>query len=253
MRHPVILLPGVVLPAGLAYEALLTELGERVDARPKDLELYAGDSPPDGYGFDVELAGIARTAEAAGFGGFHLVGYSGGGAVAAAFTARHPDRVLSLALLEPAWLGTSGRSEGEVAIWAELDRIRDLPHDELMPRFMRIQLADGVPLPDPPPGPAPAWMAQRPAGIRAMTGLFRAADLDRDALSHYDRPVYYGLGGLSNPRYFGAMAERLGDVFSDYTLDVFPDRHHFDPPHRVEPERLGARLLAQWDRAPTPH
>lgn len=32
-RWPVVLLPGGILPAGPAYEALLTELGEDVDAR----------------------------------------------------------------------------------------------------------------------------------------------------------------------------------------------------------------------------
>jgi hypothetical protein len=42
------------------------------------------------------------------------------------------------------------------------------------------------------------------------------------------------------------MAERLGDLFADYTLDVFEQRHHFDPPHRAEPERLAARLLEFW-------
>jgi hypothetical protein len=35
--------------------------------------------------------------------------------------------------------------------------------------------------------------------------------------------------GRSNPDYFGAMASRLGELFADYTLDVFEQRHHFDP------------------------
>jgi hypothetical protein len=41
---PVIMLPGGVLPAQPAYEALLAELGDEVDARVKDLEMYAGDA-----------------------------------------------------------------------------------------------------------------------------------------------------------------------------------------------------------------
>jgi hypothetical protein len=45
------------------------------------------------------------------------------------------------------------------------------------------------------------------------------------------------------------MAVRLASVFSDFTLDVFADRHHFDPPHRVEPTRLAAALRDLWSRA----
>ena len=43
-------------------------------------------------------------------------------------------------------------------------------------------------------------------------------------------------GAAGNPDYFGAMAERLGGLFGDYTLDVFEERHHFDP----APGRAGA-------------
>jgi hypothetical protein len=45
------------------------------------------------------------------------------------------------------------------------------------------------------------------------------------------------------------MAARLGDVFPDFTLEVFPDRHHFDPPHRIEPARVAAALRTLWGRA----
>lgn len=46
---PVILLPGGILPAAPAYAALLDELGTDVDARIKDLELYATPTPPPGW------------------------------------------------------------------------------------------------------------------------------------------------------------------------------------------------------------
>jgi hypothetical protein len=44
------------------------------------------------------------------------------------------------------------------------------------------------------------------------------------------------------------MAERARDVFGDFTLDVFGGRHHFDPPHRAEPEALARRLRDVWRR-----
>ncbi len=38
-------------------------------------------------------------------------------------------------------------------------------------------------------------------------------------------------------------------IFVDFTLDVFEERHHFDPPHRIEPKRLATALRAVWTRA----
>jgi pimeloyl-ACP methyl ester carboxylesterase len=111
--HPwqVVLLPGGVMPAGPAYGALLAELGHDVDARPKELEVYATDEPPPDYSLATEVAGITRVADEAGFERFHLVGYSGGGASSLAFAASHPERLLSLALMEPAFAGWQEMSD----------------------------------------------------------------------------------------------------------------------------------------------
>ena len=35
----------------------------------------------------------------------------------------------------------------------------------------------------------------------------------------------------------------------DFELEVFEERHHFDPPHRIEPERLANSLQTLWRRA----
>ena len=59
---------------------------------------------PD-YGLDIEVDGIIREAAARSFDRFHLVGYSAGGASSLAFAARYGERLLSLALLEPALAG----------------------------------------------------------------------------------------------------------------------------------------------------
>ena len=64
--RPVIFLPGSVVPAEPAYEALLHALGERVTAVAKDLEVYAEDRPPPDYSLDTEVAGILREADAHG-------------------------------------------------------------------------------------------------------------------------------------------------------------------------------------------
>ena len=245
---PVILLPGVVLPAALAYPGLVAALGDGFECLPKELEVYAGPEPPIGFGLDTEVEGIARAAQRPGFERFHLVGYSGGGASSLAFAATYPQRLLSLALLEPAWAGNEGLGPEEQALWTEGDRIKGLPPDQRMPAFMRAQVAANTPLPPPPDGPQPEWMASRPAGVAAFLEAFQNFRLDLDALRNFERPVYYALGGRSNPDYFARQADRLSTVFADFKVEVYDDRHHFDPPHRAEPDRLAAALTRMWAR-----
>lgn len=237
------------MPADLAYGALLDALGDGAHAIAKDLELYAGPEPPPDYTLQHEVEGVLRVADDAGFDRFHLVGYSAGGAASVAFAAGHPERLSSLALIEPAWMGNQGLSREEQAVRRRFDEIATLPPDEMMPAFVASQLGPGVQPPPPPPGPPPPWMAKRPAGIRAVTNAFNTATLDLNRLRAFDRPVYFALGGLSNPEYYGRMAERAAGILPDFTLDVFAERHHFDPPHRIEPQRTASALLAHWARA----
>jgi len=245
----VILLPGIVLPAELAYGGLIEALDSDFEAVAKDLEIYGAPEPPDDYGLELEVEGVLREADGRGWDRFHLVGYSGGGAAALAFAAARPERLASLALLDPAWSGTWDRSPAEQAASVELERIAGLPDDQLMPDFVRFGLRPGVAVPSPPPGDPPPWMATRPAGIRAILRAFRRGSIDRDALSAFDRPVYLALGALSNPDQYAEVAKRLGRVFTSFELEVFDERHHFDPPHRAEPERLARSLESLWRSA----
>jgi pimeloyl-ACP methyl ester carboxylesterase len=237
-----------VLPAEPAYGPLLEALGDRVDAVAKDLEVYAGDQPPDDYSLAVEVGGIEREADSRGFDRFHLVGYSGGGASSLAYAAVNGKRLVSLALLEPAWAGND-RTPKEEALMDRLRALKPLPPDQFMSGFTRLQLAPGVEPPPRPDGPAPPWMAKRPAGARAFIEAFDSGDLDLEALRAFARPVYFALGGRSNPDYYGRMADRLAAIFPDFTVETFSERHHFDPPHRIEPDRLAKSLLALWERA----
>jgi len=249
MKPRAILLPGGVMPATLAYGALLAALGDDVQAVAKELEIYADAAPPAGYTLQHETDGVLRTADAAGFDRFHLVGYSAGGAASLVLAARHPERLLSLALIEPAWMGNDELSAEERTTWRESDRIAALPPEQMLPAFVANQLATGVEPPPPPPGPQPPWMDSRPGGLRAFIETFRSCSLDLDRPRAFDKPVLFALGGKSYPDYYGRMAERAATIFPDMTLEVFVERHHFDPPHRVEPERTATVLRALWGRA----
>ncbi|MDE8667645.1 alpha/beta hydrolase [Pseudarthrobacter sp. H3Y2-7] len=244
-----ILLPGSVLPADLAYGALIQALGPDVQAVAKDLELYAGDTPPPDWSLDTEVEGVLREADARGWDTFHLAGYSGGGAAALAFTAKYPGRLRSLALLEPAWAGNWDWSPAYAEIWKQYQQLETLPQEQFMAAFMRLGVKPDVVLPPPPDPPSP-WMAKRPAGIRAFLRTFKTYDLDRASLAAFRQPVFFALGGLSNPDDYGDTASRLSRVFfPDFHLEVFPHRHHFDPPHRVEPERVAELLKRHWEQA----
>ena len=237
------------MPAEPAYAALLASLGDRVDGVAKDLEVYAGDQPPPDYSLGTEAQGILREADAHGFDRFHLVGYSGGGAAALAFAAE-PRRAAS----EPgaAW-NRAGRATSErrrkTRCGTSSERSSSYRPTRSWREFTRLQLAPGVEPGPPAEGPPPPWMAKRPAGMRAFLHAFDDCDLDLEALRAFDRPVYFALGGRSNPDLYGRMAERLATIFPDFTLETFPERHHFDPPHRIEPDRLASSLLAFWERA----
>jgi len=249
--HPwqVVFLPGGVMPAGPAYEALLAELGPEVDARPKELEVYAADEPPPDYSLATEVAGITRVADDAGFERFHLVAYSAGGASSLAFAASQPERLLSLALMEPAFAGWQGMTDAERSHMERFRPLLDKDGPEMLAEFQRLQTAPGVdPIP-PAPGPPPPWMAKRPAGLHALLRTFFISDLDLGALRRFDRGVWFALGGRSHPDQYARIAERLAGVFPDFTVELFPDRHHFDPPHRIEPGRVAASLRSLWARA----
>ena len=111
----------------------MAELAHSSPVVAKELEVYAGDRPPEDYGLDLEVDGIDRFATGRGFDRFHLVGHSIGGAIALAYLARHPDRVASVALNEP---GTDF-SDADRASPIVVEQLSDVPDDRYMPRFVR--------------------------------------------------------------------------------------------------------------------
>lgn len=236
MSAPAIFLAGILMPARLRYPALIERLGSDYDCRPKELEVYAGDEPPPDYSIDQEVAGLLQFADDAGLDRFHLYGHSGGGAVALAFVAVHPDRVRSLAVDEPASaFGAEDRAE-----LAALD---------LDPEgFLRMQLRPGVELPPRPAGEAPPWMAKRPAGIAAFAPALVAHRLPEDGYKRFEGPVYYSYGSLSAERW-EEMAGRLGRAFRDYRAERYEGLHHLNTSHQAEPDRVAERLRDLWSRS----
>ena len=241
----IILLPGIVAPASVRYAALLAELTD-VNARVTDLAVYAEDAPPPDYSIADELANIAAVAERAGFDRFHLYGHSGGGACALAFAAAHPERVLSLAVDEPA---TDFSAVDHADPYTkDIAAARELPDAEAMPAFLRLQLAPGVEPPRPPPGAPSPWMTKRPAGIRAFSRAIERYDVDPDRYRAFRAPVLYTHGSLSHPRW-AAMEKRLAALFPDFRSELFEGIHHLNTSHQAEPARVATLLRELWSRS----
>jgi pimeloyl-ACP methyl ester carboxylesterase len=246
-RPQVVLVPGGVMPAGLSYQPLLAVIQDHAHTVAKELKVYATEAPPTGYGLDMEVEDIGLLADAAGFDTFHLVGYSAGGASSLAFTATYPDRLRSLALIEPAWIGNAAWGPEDVADWEELDRVMALPDEQRMRAFALWQMRPGAQPPQLklPPGPPPPWMAQRPAGLEAIARAFKTYALDLEALRRFRNPVYYAYGSLSRA-FYQRNAHALSRLFPNFRTEEYEGRSHFDPPHRAEPERFARALQQLW-------
>jgi pimeloyl-ACP methyl ester carboxylesterase len=241
-KHDVFFLPGIIAPAARRYEPLLKHLVD-ANAIVKDLELYRGDTPPAAFSIATEIDGVLRAADEAGIERFHLYGHSAGGAVALALAVAHRDRVLTLAVDEPA---SDFTDEGNAEYgWPDFDRALEMPPSESMPEFLRLQVAAGAALPPAPAGPPPPWMAKRPAGLRAFIGALRAHHVNDNDYRAFDKPVYYSWGSLTHPRW-RSMERRLSKLFPNFSSELFEGLHHLNTSHTAEPERVAARLTALW-------
>ncbi len=244
MKPRVMLIPGTIAPAQMTYEALLRVLDGEVEPLLKDLEVYAGEAPPPDYTLDTEVEGIRRAADEAGWPSFHLVGHSIGGAAALAFAAQYPERVMSLALIEPGSIASIDSTSKEVA---ETDRVMALSPEERLREYSRLLLGADAERPsgstlldNPPP-----WLPKRLAGIEATTRALRVCKLDWERFREFNKPVYLARGSLSHPRW-GRQMKRLSTLFPNIRTEVYEGRSHIDAPHRAEPERFADALQAMW-------
>lgn len=244
MSLSVVAVPGGVLPAAQRYAPLAAALKGEVDLHTKDLEVYARAEPPGDYSIDLEVEALAQFTDDLDLRRFHLLGYSGGGFVSLAFAGAHPDRLLSLALFEPADVPGEPSAE-EAALRERLQtRLAGLDQATFMDMFVRLQVRPGVRVPQ-PSGPIPEWMRNRPAGLAAMMAAFRTYPFDREQLRTWQFPVFLGYGELTAEQE-ELKAAVLGRLVGDIHIRRFPGIHHFVPPERLyTPDHVHA-LRGLW-------
>ena len=178
-----IFLGGILAPARFRFIPLLAALGSPPDAVAKELELYIHGRIPDDYSLTMEIDGLDRIATEHGYERFHLYGYSIGAAIALAYVAAHGDRVISLALDEPATdFSTADRDQ----LAAENpENLANLPEDRRMQVFLRSLTRPDVVVTPPPATPPSAEMAMSPAGLAAVESAVQNFQVDATRLREF--------------------------------------------------------------------
>jgi pimeloyl-ACP methyl ester carboxylesterase len=228
-------------PSGTEFGGTSVEqFAQRVHATAKvtllGLEIWSR-RPGQAYGMATEVAAV--TGAAAGE-RVHLLGFSAGGTVALAAALALGDAVLSVTVLEPAFIGDDDWDAVE-AEWRSCHLgFTALPPAERTAAFRQLLMRPG--LAPPPPRQPPLWderdeLLERM--LRCDTG-FVSADL-----AAIRAPVLAIRGGRSHPRW-EAVCRRLVEVCPHTREHVFPGLHHFTPPFRDQPAALASVLLGLW-------
>ena len=242
-----VFLPGILMPGHLRYGALLAALGSPQDAVVKELEVYAAEGPPGDDLLAAEVRGLDRFVAAHGMGRFHLYGYSFGATVALAYVAVHGEKVLSLALDEPA---SDFSDQDRRLLAAETPDLDQLPQDQRVAAFARSVVRPGVTVPPAPPLP-PEQLAGVSAALTAAGRALRDHRVDQPRLRTYRGPVLVSHGSQSSARW-QTMAARLAQTFPDCTVQRYEGAHHLHTGHQTQPDRVAATLRKLWDRAHSP-
>jgi pimeloyl-ACP methyl ester carboxylesterase len=247
MKPQVVCIPGSVAPAAQRYRPLVEIAAEAAEFHLKDLEVYRGDAPPADYSIGEEVEAVERFADSLHLDRFHLVAYSAGGCISLAFAGKHPGRLLSLALFEPARIpGPLSKEESD--FFAVLERkLAGLSGPDFMSVFVREQVKPGVEV-VPPSGPASPEMRKRPAGIAALIAAFDAHPFDRESLTRLRFPVYYAYGDQSHEEQ-ALKAGILARLVPDIHVHRYAGVHHFVPPEQIYTTEHVDALVGLWRSA----
>jgi pimeloyl-ACP methyl ester carboxylesterase len=231
-------------PVEDTFAPLATQLHGEVTLVLKDREAYSR-APGESLTLADEVAGVCRIADEQGLSSFHLLGYSAGAVVALALMAAHPERVKTLAVIEPPWSGNDTANADAKALHDALDRVlTEVPLSQRMAQFRQAIMRPGE-FPAPlPPGPVPAWASMRAVQGAVLWQAIRAAAIDKHKLRRFAAPVYVAVGTRSHPG-FRATAEELVSLFPHASLGVYEGADHFEI-HTQYADRLAAALRMLW-------
>jgi pimeloyl-ACP methyl ester carboxylesterase len=248
--HHVVCLNGNA-PVKDTFAPLGAQLHGEVALVLKDREAYSR-APGERLTLADEVAGVCRIVDEKGLSSFHLLGYSAGAVVALALTAAHPERVKTLAVIEPPWSGNDTASAEAKALHEALDYVlTKVPLSQRMAAFRQAIMRPGESPAPLPPGLLPAWASLRAAQGALLWQAIRAATLEKERLKRFTAPVYVAVGTRSHPG-FWATAEEVVSIFPRASLEVYDGADHFAI-HTQYVDRLAAALRTLWTQDQMSH
>lgn len=245
---PIVLIGGAGPPSAREFASLIAALGPARRIVPLDMVVFHGGQPPSNFSMAIETSALLRSMDEISAGRAHLVGYSGGAAVALAFACDHPGRVASVTLEEVAWIGSDGATALEERFWRDLTAAMALEPYQALLGFRDLMVQPQVRASLPAVAEDAPWIRSLVDGVRASIGAFAGAEVDWATLQQSTFPIYALVGSLSNP-VFELRSRRLAERLPRTTVEVFEGLHHVIPPHRAAAEELAARLQAMWAQA----
>lgn len=169
--------------------------------------------------------------------GAHLVGHSFGGATAAAYARIHPERVHSLALLEPVF--TFGYPPARFMAWATIASLPGLPRGIRETALGRIGGVDYNNASDDPL----AMMIE--SGSQYFSAeLPTPSPLSQAQAATMTMPVYVAIAGQDSLAGGQGAAARARDLLPQATVEIWPEATHSLPMQKAE--ELGATLAEFW-------
>lgn len=200
-----------------------------------DMLVGRPDAPAD-WSLDSEVHALRDSLSALGEPQPHIVGFSGGAAVALALAASLPGVAASLTLMEPPWAGNDEWGDAERRFREDFEKLRETPPDQAWETIVRALNRADVPTP-PAPAMPPAILK---AGFERVWHGYLSASLDRAALARFDAPVLLPVGERSAPR-MHAQAALLEGVFPRSRTLLVAGAGHFDLPF-TGADPIGAEL-----------
>jgi pimeloyl-ACP methyl ester carboxylesterase len=244
---PTLICLSAVPPVEWTYAGLERALNGDTTVVLKELEGYA-EPFPSPYRVHDEIQGIATAAGSRGVERFHLLGFSISASIALVAALSMAERIESLTLVEPVWIGGLDGDAAEAECMTRLDRVMALPPLDRWAALRDAVSAPGTDLSIPAGNRAPEWTRHRPARFPAIWQALRTERIEEENLRAFRPKVYLPVGGQSHP-WFRRAAQTLHALFPSATMEIYEKCTHLDPPHRREPERF-ARALAQLWRPP---
>jgi pimeloyl-ACP methyl ester carboxylesterase len=246
--HKAICLNGVT-PAEVTYRGFAEALAGRAVLLLKDLEGYANEYPTN-YDWETEVTAIARITEKRGWQQFHVMGYSAGASVALGFACSFPDRVESLSLIEPWFVGNDVSWSQEYARLLEsVDTALNLPLQERFAAFLQAFTPEQEPLPPMPRTSQFPWVLTRSERQGRMWPQWRdPARGPRQLIPPRALPLHITVGAATHPAIL-VVARNLARQFPKATLDIYQERNHFDAPQVREPLRFADAVKSKWEQS----